>query len=94
MKQFQSNCCCEGSREERDPVNPPLELYQHINKRQFGYFLPFPKKTASDFVSRNLPKIYKERQFKLGEINKIFAAQWISNKQVLFGTKCNKVMIS
>lgn len=46
-----------------------------------------------DFVSQQLPAILKEREFKLGKINKIFASKWLNDSQVVFGTKCNKVSL-
>lgn len=75
--------------QESDP--PPFEIFKHVFRRQYGHFQPYPKKVTSEYVSRHLPGMLKERQFNLGRINKIFAASWISDKQVVYGTKCNKV---
>lgn len=47
---------------------------------------------AYHFTCR-LPTILKENEFDLSEtkINKIFCAQWLDDRSVILGTKCNKV---
>ena len=44
------------------------------------------------FTSK-LPRILKEREFDLTKtnLNKIFTAQWLDDRKVIMGTKCNKV---
>ncbi|RWS00275.1 WD-repeat protein-like protein [Dinothrombium tinctorium] len=37
--------------------------------------------------------LLKETNFKLNGINKVFCSQWLSDRQIVFGTKCNKVML-
>jgi hypothetical protein len=47
----------------------------------------------SDHFTRRLPNIIKENEFDLtrSQINKIFSAQWLDDRKVIMGTKCNKV---
>lgn len=66
------------SRKEQHPDNqPPIEL---TNDLSFSYDL-----------ARRLPHLLKEKTLDLGEIDKIFASQWLTENEVVVGTKCNKV---
>ena len=73
--------------------DPSLEIFNYTQNRQLGYQNGYPKSLVSDYVSRQLPGILKEKEYSLGSINKIFAASWVSDRQVVFGTKCNKVCL-
>ncbi|XP_022256505.1 DDB1- and CUL4-associated factor 12-B-like, partial [Limulus polyphemus] len=37
--------------------------------------------------------LMNEKFFHLGELNKVFCSQWLNDKQVAFGTKCNKFIV-
>lgn len=49
----------------------------------------------SDHFTRRLPNILKENEFDLtrSQINKIFSAQWLDDRKVIMGTKCNKIVM-
>ena len=54
-----------------------------------------PDPDVGRYVSRALPPLLREQQFALSpQINKIFAAHWVSDRQVVLGSKCNKVLCS
>ena len=46
-----------------------------------------------DNFTRKLPQILKEKEYNLSksQVNKVFCAQWLDERRVLMGTKCNKV---
>lgn len=76
------------------PVFEPkrLSLFKHVLKRELYGFNDKPiKSVVSKHLSRNMPTIFKEHEIDLGQVNKVFAAQWVNDSQVVMGTKCNKV---
>lgn len=53
----------------------------------------FHSEIDNNYFSRRLCSILKENVYDLSKsgINKIFCTQWLDNKNVILGTKCNKV---
>ena len=71
---------------------PPTEVFYYTQAQQHGLLTPaMVRPELYGYLSVQLPGLLKEREYSLGSINKIFASQWLSDKQVVFGTKCNKV---
>ena len=71
---------------------PPTEVFYYTQAQQHGLLTPaMVRPELYGYLSVQLPGLLKEHEYSLGSINKIFASQWLSDKQVVFGTKCNKV---
>lgn len=37
--------------------------------------------------------LLKEKEFKSDNLNKVFCSTWLNDRQILFGTKCNKLIV-
>lgn len=44
-------------------------------------------------LARRLPCLLSEKKLDFGNCDKIFSTDWLSEDQVVVGTKCNKVII-
>ena len=42
-------------------------------------------------LARRLPFLLSEKKLNFGNCDKIFSSSWLSEDQVVVGTKCNKV---
>jgi WD repeat-containing protein 40A len=47
----------------------------------------------SDLISRKLPGVFQENAYQSNEMDKIFTSAWLSDSEVVFGTKCNKMVV-
>ena len=63
-----------------------VNVSRHIGKQLVKY--------VDKYVSQHMPRLLSERAYSVGKINKIFSSQWLNEKQVVFGTKCNKVGVT
>lgn len=42
-------------------------------------------------LSQRLPHLLREKSLDIGKTDKVFASEWITEEEVVVGTKCNKV---
>ncbi|KAG0022957.1 hypothetical protein BGZ80_010723, partial [Entomortierella chlamydospora] len=47
----------------------------------------------ANYVSTRIPSIIREHEYSVVGYDKVFAATWITGEDVLFGTKCNKIVL-
>ncbi|XP_022086935.1 DDB1- and CUL4-associated factor 12-like [Acanthaster planci] len=69
-----------------------MSVFQYTQKRQIGKPPRISRKLDS-FAARKLPYLLKEKEIPLGTTNKVFASEWLSDRQIIFGTKCNKLIV-
>ncbi len=48
-------------------------------------------KRYNEVIERHLPHVLDEKRLQIGQCDKIFASQWLTEDLTIVGTKCNKV---
>lgn len=83
----------EGVALERRFLSTSYNFIDYVRSREMG--LKEKRSVNFDFASRHIlsHEMFKEYPIALNNINKIFCSQWLSDRQVVFGTKCNKVSV-
>ena len=70
-----------------------MELLRFLHQRQLGTFTGDARSVVNERVAHHLPGLLQEKEYNVGSINKVFASSWVSDRQIVTGTKCNKLMI-
>jgi len=92
--------CYEDSDDEEESVtaekqilNTSYNFVDFVRGREMGG--REPKWVGSEYGSRHIltHEMFKEYSVSLSNMNKVFCSQWLSDRQVVFGTKCNKLMV-
>ncbi|RHZ87740.1 hypothetical protein Glove_30g55 [Diversispora epigaea] len=75
------------------PDEPQVNINQFLYQRELGINKTKRPVNYSSFVSSKIPYLLTESQIDLKDHDKIFSSHWISDNEIIVGTKCNKLLI-
>ncbi|XP_013378753.1 DDB1- and CUL4-associated factor 12 [Lingula anatina] len=70
-----------------------MDIFRYTQYRPMGLYKGNPDNLTNRFLAQQMPGLFQEKEYNLGTINKVFTSQWLSDRQVVVGTKCNKIIV-
>lgn len=79
--------------QQNEVLNTSFNFVDYVRSRELN--IREQRSVCTSYASRHIltHDMFKESAISLGNINKVFCSQWLSNRQIIFGTKCNKLMV-
>lgn len=71
--------------------SPCNNVFTYLTLRQEFGSVKLSETTSEQCSATHLPEAIKENELAFGELDKIFAAQWLDEYHMICGTKCNNV---
>ena len=70
---------------------PSEQMFDYLVSRETTANAKLADSTREAYSARHLPTVLRERETRVGELDKIFSSAWLDCNNVICGTKCNTV---